>query len=150
MSGILEKITNILMPMEEVEEVVEEAAVAKTVVSEEKKVVNGAPLRYESPVAQRPALKVHTTKVPELKMAVYVPTSFDEVNVIADALKRKQAAVVNYEQTSAAEQRRICDFLNGVCYVLDGDVKRVSEAMVLYVPETVEIGQTICKAMMKD
>ena len=40
-----------------------------------------------------------------------------------------------------AEQRRICDFLNGVCYVQDGDVRRITATMVLYVPDCVEINE---------
>ncbi len=142
MSGILEKITNLLMPMEEVEEIVEQAA-ETTVAQETKQVVNGAPLSYE-PAVQRPVLTVHTTKVPELKMLVYVPTSFDQAQIIADALKSKKAAVVNYEKIDGEEQRRLCDFINGVCYVMSGEAKRISETMVLYVPDNVEIGRTVC------
>ena len=142
MAGILEKITNLLMPMEEIEEVVEQP-VERVAAQETKKVVNGAPLSYETAV-QRPVLTVHTTKIPELKMEVYVPTAFEQANQIADALKAKKAAVVNYEKVAEADQRRLCDFINGVCYVQNGEVKRISETMVLYVPETVEIGKTIC------
>ena len=143
MSGMLEKITNWLMPMEEVEESVEEVAAVEAV-REEKKVVNGAALRYETTERQRPVLTVHTTKIPELKIMIFAPAVFDEVNVIADALKQKKAVVVNYEKADSAQQRRLCDFINGVCYVLNGEAKRISETMVLYVPENVEVGQLAC------
>lgn len=75
---------------------------------------------------------------------IFAPTVFDEVNVIADALKQKKAVVVNYEKADSAQQRRLCDFINGVCYVLNGEAKRISETMVLYVPENVEVGQLAC------
>lgn len=142
MAGVVEKLKDFLMPMEEIEEA-SEANVTRTAVRDERTVVNGAPLDYE-PLVKRPALTVHTTQIAELKVLVYVPASFDQANVIADVLKQKEAAVVNYEEIDGAEQRRLCDFLNGVCYVLNGEAKRISETMVLYVPDTVEIGRVVC------
>ena len=45
------------------------------------------------------------------------------------------------------EQRRICDFVNGVCYVLDGCAKRISEQIVLYVPEGVDVDEAMSVAL---
>ena len=74
-------------------------------------------------------------------MQIYVPTKFDQVADIADDLKAKHAAIVNYERVDAAEQRRICDFINGVCYVEDGEARRISDTMVLYVPSGVSVAE---------
>ena len=142
MIKILEKLTNILMPMEDVMEeeeiAVKEEKVAAAVPQRERQVVNGTP--YTAPaVHSRPTLTVHTTKVSELRMQIYVPTKFDQVADIADDLKAKHAAIVNYERVDAAEQRRICDFINGVCYVEDGEARRISDTMVLYVPAGVSV-----------
>lgn len=142
MIKILDKLTNILMPMEDVMEeeevVVKENKVAAAVPQRERQVVNGAP--YTEPVMHaRPTLTVHTTKVPELKVQIYVPSKFDQVADIADDLKAKHAAIVNYERVDEAEQRRICDFINGVCYVEDGEARRISNTMVLYVPAGVNV-----------
>ena len=60
------------------------------------------------------------------------------------ALKKNEAVIVNYEKVDGDEQRRLCDFINGVCYVLNGAVKRISAEMVLYVPENVDIAQEVC------
>ena len=54
---------------------------------------------------------------------------------------------VNYEKIEAAEQRRICDFVNGVCYVLDGCAKRVTGQIVLYVPAGVDVAEAMTVAM---
>lgn len=145
--NLVEKLTNILMPVEE-EEYVEE----KDVVAEEefdtRQVVNG-PAVFAAPVDsvaatnhvsdQRPKLTVHTNKVEQMFINIHVPHNFDQVRDVADDLKESKACVVNYEKVEAPEQRRICDFLNGVCYVLEGDVRRISETMVLYVPDGVDI-----------
>lgn len=126
MAGLIDKITNILMPEEEYEE---------AMLEKDKKVVN---------ISERPVLTVHTNTIPELKVKVYVAQNFEQVNVIADALKAKEAAMVNYEEVEYEEQRRICDFLNGVVYILEGSVHRVSETMVLYAPPNVEISKELC------
>ena len=87
----------------------------------------------------RPKLTVHTTKTPELAVEIHVPSNFDQVARIADDLLANRAAVVNYERVDVPEQRRICDFINGVSYVLDCEARRISDIMVLYVPSGVDV-----------
>ena len=87
----------------------------------------------------RPKLTVHTTKTPELAMEIHVPSNFDQVARIVDDLLANHAAVVNYERVDVPEQRRICDFINGVSYVLDCEARRISDIMVLYVPSGVDV-----------
>ena len=89
--------------------------------------------------SDRPKLTLHTTKVGHLNVHVYAPSNFDQVTQIADDIRSGKGAVVNYEKLEGLEQRRICDFLNGACYVLDATPKRVSSCIVLYVPKGVEI-----------
>ena len=88
---------------------------------------------------ERPKLTVHTTQIPSLNVKIYVPRSFDQVQEIADDLKAGRAVLVNYERVELEEQRRLCDFINGVCYIMNGEVKRVSTAMVLYAPDGVNV-----------
>ena len=90
---------------------------------------------------------VHTTKVAELSVKIYVPEDFDLVTSIADDLKAGKAAVVNYESVAAEEQRRICDFVNGACYVVNGCAKRISEQIVLYAPEGVDVADAMPMAL---
>ena len=84
----------------------------------------------------RPNLSV--VKNAELAVKIYSPTNFDEVSSIADDILGKKAAVVNYEYVNGDEQRRICDFVNGVCYVTNGMAEIISEKIVLYVPDGVD------------
>lgn len=81
----------------------------------------------------------------DMKICIFKINAFDEVKSIADALNQKRAALVNYEKVDTETQKRICDFINGVCYVLDGEVKRISGEMVLYVPDNVSIGDGIVR-----
>ena len=89
--------------------------------------------------SQRPKLTVHTTKVPELAMEIHVPSNFDQVARIADDLLMSRAAIVNFERVDGPEQRRICDFINGVSYILDCEARRITDAMILYVPSEVDV-----------
>ena len=79
-------------------------------------------------------------KSQELDINVYAPKAFDDVRAIADDIRSLKATVVNYDNVDMDMQRRICDFMNGACYVLGGDARRISSNMVLYVPAGVNIG----------
>lgn len=96
---------------------------------------------------ERPTLTVHTTKPSKLKVNIYAPTNFDQVTAIADDIKEGKAALVNYERVDGAEQRRICDFVNGTCYVMDGCARRVTGQIVLYVPSGVDVSEAMCAAL---
>lgn len=87
----------------------------------------------------RPSLTV--VKSHDLTMKIYAPDNFDQVVGIADDILERRAAVVNYERVNAEDQRRISDFVNGVCYVTDGNVSMVSEKIFLYMPNGVEAGE---------
>jgi len=134
------------------------SSITKSSYAEEYKVSNGASVRVDRPASgnsagvfrhkkSQPQLTVHTTKQPQLKMQIYAPRNFDQVTAIADDLKAGKACVVNYEQIEALEQRRICDFVNGVCYVLDGSARRVSNQIMLYVPVGVDVTEAMTMAL---
>ena len=114
------------------------AAVAAPIMAATQKPSYVAPQKAAA-AAARPKLTVHTTKTPELAMEIHVPSNFDQVARIADDLLANRAAVVNYERVDVPEQRRICDFINGVSYVLDCEARRISDIMVLYVPSGVDV-----------
>ena len=138
----LRKLTDFIMPIES-EELVEEQTVVEESrqtaqasvhpIIEERKVANGGTVSYQTgavsyggassaasplkevsvPQTSRPQLTVHTTKPQELMIKLYVPTDFEQVTAVADDIKSKRAVVINYEKVDLAEQRRICDFVNG-------------------------------------
>lgn len=90
---------------------------------------------YETAVPDtedRPNLKV--VKSPEFSVKIYHSVNGSQVCAVADDILSRKAAVVNYEALDEAEQRRICDFINGVCYAADGSVRMISDRIFLYVP----------------
>ncbi len=98
----------------------------------------GGGVKFNNATAVRPPLTVIENKARELDVKVYTPTKYDQAEVIAADILGKNAAVVNYEYVESALQLRICDFLNGVCYVTDGYTDKISEKIFLYIPDGVE------------
>ncbi len=167
--GVTQKVSSFLFDEEEEEEIGEPEKEEKAEKEEiknrpqvrtkaEKQVVGGMeyremPVRHEEipfrpqfvvkpakPArTERPKLTVHES--PSLQIKVFVPRSFDEVQHIADCLKKKQAVVINYEMTAPQDQFRISDFMNGTCYVLNGGAQVITKQSVLYVPQGVTINK---------
>lgn len=147
---IINKLSRFFAPVEEEviiegEDILEEEVMAESAAASQK-VVGGEPISAmpkQNSFVQKPkmTLVANNAKAQEMCIKIYTPQTFDNVSEIADALKAKRSAIVNYERVELAEQRRICDFLNGVCYVQDGEVRRITATMVLYVPDGVEISE---------
>ena len=57
----------------------------------------------------------------------------------ADGLKGGEHQIVNLERATPQMGERIIDFLNGVCYALDGTVERVGEKVYMFVPANVPV-----------
>lgn len=149
---ILEKLTNIIMPIDEIEEEEVPEEEKEEIKTEPKRVVNGSPLSSVSSVPYepfRPTLTLHRTQVTDLSVKIHLPHEFGDVRKIADDLKEKRAVIVNFEEVEPAEQRRICDFTNGVCYMMDGQARRISESMVLYVPAGVSVAAVSSQSVLK-
>lgn len=94
---------------------------------------------FSSEVASvRPSLAV--VKTPQITMKIYTPTKYDEiVKSIGTDLISHNAIVVNYDGADASIQQRIGDFVLGVVYTVNGRVEKISDKIVLYVPEGFDI-----------
>lgn len=103
--------------------------------------------RKEEPVNMRPQLTV--VKGSGISVRINKPAKFEEVRKIADDLLGKNVVIVNYELVDLDEQRRINDFVNGVCYVTDGHVEQISERIVLYTPEGIDAEAALLKYAMR-
>ena len=116
--GLINKLTNFLMPVEEETEM---------------------PADILGAGDRRAQFRVHTPGA--LKVYIATPQAFDDVRVCADCLKANVALLINYEGADANVQQRIADFLNGVAFVAGGSSQRVSDSVMLYVPANVDVGK---------
>ena len=85
-----------------------------------------APLRLQTARAGRVAVRLNAQVFEDAKMA-------------ADGLKGGEHQIVNLERATPQMGERIIDFLNGVCYALDGTVERVGEKVYMFVPANVVV-----------
>ena len=67
------------------------------------------------------------------------PKSFDDVRVIIDGLRRRQAIIIDFSRISDKDSQRILDFLSGAIYALGGAQQRINDHMFLFTPEGVMI-----------
>lgn len=70
------------------------------------------------------------------------PDKREELFTIADNLLRKKCVVLNLELVKS-DTRRFVDFLSGVAYALDGQVKKIAINTYLIIPGGLEISGNI-------
>ncbi len=74
-----------------------------------------------------------------LNVLIREPKSFADVREYADAILKGAAVMVCFEAVDDALRNRIFDYLNGVSYIVDASVSKVSEDVLLYAPRKVSV-----------
>ncbi len=92
----------------------------------------------------QPASEMATTPAPatiegNIELKVVRPASFDEVGAIADYLIEGCTVVLNLELLDRASTIRMLDFLNGVTYTKDGEIKNVAPNTYIVTPSGIDI-----------
>ena len=89
--------------------------------------------------------KQHSNKVvninatTQLQVVLVKPERFDDAAAIADQLNAKRTVVLNLESTNKEVSRRLIDFLSGVAYANNGQIKRVATSTFIITPYNVDI-----------
>ena len=76
-----------------------------------------------------------------IELKVVRPTSFEEVGDIADYLIDGCTVVLNLELLDKAATVRMLDFLNGVTYTKDGEIKNVAANTFIITPSGVDVNE---------
>ena len=113
-----------------------------------------APSAYKEPVPQREPAPVRETRsartqaaptpvVPttgsQLKVIIVAPTVYEDASQIADNLIDGRTVLLNLEATDRAVARRVLDFLGGVTYARNGNIKRVTANTYIITPDNVDL-----------
>lgn len=64
---------------------------------------------------------------------------FEEVGPVADVLKEKKIVILNLETCPNDVSRRVLDFLYGVAYANNGEIKRVAGRAYIIAPNNVPV-----------
>lgn len=82
-------------------------------------------------------VNIHTTT--QLQVVLVKPERFEEAASIADNLNEKRTVVLNLESTNRDIARRLLDFLSGVAYASNGQIKRVANSTYIITPYNVDV-----------
>ena len=74
-----------------------------------------------------------------IELKVVRPVTFDDVSDIADHLIEGCTVVLNLELLDRPTTLRMLDFLNGVTYVKDGEIKNVAPNTYIVTPSGIDV-----------
>ena len=93
----------------------------------------------EEKVAPVEKASIGSSESENIELKVVRPESFAEVSTIADYLLAGCTVVLNLELLDMPKVVRMLDFLNGVTYSTDGDIKNVSKSTYIITPHNIGI-----------
>ncbi len=134
--SIVNKIRDIFVPPED-EEFDDEMDILNSSAPEPKKNTN---YDYEDTTVsskKNKVVNIHATT--QLQVVLVKPEHFEDASSIADHLNNKRTVVLNLESASKELARRLVDFLSGVAYANNGQIKRVANSTFIITPYNVDI-----------
>ncbi len=75
----------------------------------------------------------------QLQVVLVKPERFEDAPAIADHLKAKHTVVLNLENAPKEIVRRLVDFLSGVAYANNGQIKRAANNTFVITPSNVDV-----------
>ena len=76
-----------------------------------------------------------------LELKIINPEKFEDVITVAEHLINGCTVVLNLELMDVATIQRMLDFLHGVCFPINGDVKFVSKSTYIITPRNIDISE---------
>ena len=98
---------------------------------------SAAPKAPEASAA--PASEPSSIEGNHIELKVVRPTAFEEVGTIADYLIAGCTVVLNLELLDKAATIRMLDFINGVTYTKDGEIKNVALNTYIITPNGIDV-----------
>jgi len=87
--------------------------------------------------SQSNVVNIHATT--QLQVVLVKPERFEDASGIADHLNQKRTIVLNLESANRDVTRRLIDFLSGVAYANNGQIKRVANSTYIITPYNVGV-----------
>ncbi len=82
---------------------------------------------------------VNINATTQLQVVLVRPERYEDASAVADHLNEKKTVVLNLESTNKDVARRLIDFLSGVAYANNGQLKRVANSTFIITPYNVNI-----------
>ncbi len=102
-----------------------------------------SPMDFDDNYASRSSIKssrmMSIPATTHLQVIVVKPERYSDAAAIADHFKNKKTVVLNLDNTNKDVSNRLIDFLGGVAYATDGELKRIANTTYIIVPVNVDI-----------
>lgn len=85
-----------------------------------------------------------------IELKVIKPSSFEQILTAADYLMAGRTILLNLEGTDKALCRRMIDFIGGVAYSLDANIKKATNDSYLIAPPDVDVSGEIFESSAED
>ena len=82
---------------------------------------------------------VNINATTQLEVVLVKPEAYADGSIVADHLINRRTVVLNLESTNKEVSRRLLDFLSGVAYAIDGQIKRVANSTFIITPFNVDL-----------
>lgn len=92
-----------------------------------------------APEATAPTAPRRTLEGGSIELKVVRPATFEEVGPIADYLLDGCTVVLNFELLEKVTITRMLDFLYGVVYTMDGEIKNVAPSTYIITPNGIDM-----------
>ena len=97
------------------------------------------PEQFAADNAKRSNKVVNIHATAQLQVVLVKPERFEDASAVADHLNAKRTVVLNLESANKDVARRILDFLSGVAYANDGQIKKGANCTYIITPYNVGI-----------
>ena len=73
------------------------------------------------------------------QVVLITPDRFETAAEVADHLRSSRAVLLNMESTPKDVARRLVDFLSGVTYAIDGNIRKIASNTYILTPQNVNL-----------
>lgn len=84
------------------------------------------------------------------KIELYEPRLYSDAKEIGRNLLGDTAVLVNFAHLEGADAKRIVDFMTGVVFAVNGEIKRVGDRIFLVTPANFEVSGTLASKLPDD
>ena len=109
---------------------------SRTVKTEEESTIN-IPVTDFRRSSNNKVVNINATT--QLQVVLVKPEAFEDATTVANHLNAKRTVVLNLESANKDVSRRILDFLSGVAYANDGQIKKVANCTFIITPYNVGV-----------
>ena len=94
---------------------------------------------YQSETPSSRARVVNMGGISQLNMVIVQPSDYSDGRDIVNHLKSRKPVIVNLEMLDKVMAKKVVDFLSGAVFALDGSMQKVSNGIIVAVPNNMNI-----------